>query len=155
MPIWATNMRSDLVPVKIGSAGTARYGFSEVLPEEEDALLWLIIERILKNGHTAPDFLQASRWMTDRGLAPCHLVTPYDLVSEACGREVSRDEADEVMSKQGYLAEVAGGLRVIAANVPMSLVVAHPTMAGFYTRSDDRLGLMLTRTSSAWCIVPR
>jgi hypothetical protein len=153
LPIWSTNMRGGIVPVKIGKAGVARYGFTEVLPEEEDALLWALIDRLLGEGHSCADVAEAIRWMQGLGVEPCNLVLPYDWVSKACGREVTREEADEIQSTQGFISEVHGGLKVIAANVPLGLLVAHPNLAGFYTRSDDRLGLMLTRISSAWCIV--
>lgn len=153
MPIWVTNMRVDLVPVRLGSAKTARYGFSEILPEQEPLLLQVILRQLLKAEQTQPSLRDACLWMQAQDLEPCHAVVPYDQLLDVCDSKLSRDEADQTMSQQGHIGKVVGGVKVIAADIQAPLVVAHPQMAGYYTRSDDRLGIMLTRFSSAWCTV--
>lgn len=76
-------------------------------------------------------------------LQPRSIVVPYDLVEKVSG--LSRSDADRLMSAQGYIA--SGEQQVLVADLPPghALVAAAPTLLGFYTRVDDRLGLMLTR----------
>jgi len=149
--IISTNMRRELLRVNRSAAGVARYGFSRVEIEEEPLLMASVLNSLRSVGSYAPDLKAATLRIQSYGLSPYYLTLPYGKVEEFCG--IKRDAAESAMASQGYAAEVAGGLRVLMADVACPFLTAHPGFTGFYTRSDDMLGLMLLRTDSAWCIV--
>lgn len=152
-PLLVTNMRGDLTPTKVNRQGCARYGFSDITPEDEPKVLGALLGDPLRGVPAQDTPVEAIQWMESQGLQPHHLVVPYENISEACDEEISREDADSIMSSQGFVAQIVGGVRVLAADVPKGVLVAHPSVAGFHTRSDNKLALMFCRVTSAWCIV--
>jgi hypothetical protein len=92
--------------------------------------------------------------MRDGGFEPRSLVVSYSLLEKASGQELSREDADKLMAAQGYVTKVDDCQVLVADFSPgRALVVASPALAGFYTRSDDRVGLLLTRVDRAFYLV--
>lgn len=154
-PLLATDMRGSFVPTRVSRIRKiARCGLSECLPEDEAGLLaelwrvaWgLSVEQGWYNRCT--NLAEAAGLMRAQGYEPRSVVIPYSLVHEASGQALNREEADNLMFAQGYIAEV-NGVQILAADLPerKSLMVASPALAGFYTRVDDRLGVLLTRVN--------
>ncbi len=92
--------------------------------------------------------------MKAAGLEPRSVVVSYSLLEKVSGQELSRDEANQLMTAQGYITQV-DDVQVLAADLPpgRALVAAAPALAGFYTRSDNHVGIMLTRVDRAFCLV--
>lgn len=153
-PLLVTNMRGDFVPTRVSQSGIARFGICECLPDDEGWVLANLFSAIEKLSGSRSGLAAGTSWMGFRGMEPRHLVVPYDWVSIACGREVDRGEADRLMSEQGFLLE-RDGLAVIVAEAPANraLLVAAPSLAGYYTRVDDRLGVTITRADSTFCLL--
>lgn len=151
----ATNARGELVQTRISRAsGMARYAFFDCPLEEEPGLLspffaalWSLSE---KNGW-ANRCTSLSEVATRMALGPRSIVVPYGLV-EAIG-SLSRSECDQLMITQGYISK--GEQQVLVGDLPAgcALVAAAPSVAGFYTRVDSRLGLLLTRVDQSIFLV--
>lgn len=160
-PLLVTNMRGSLVPTVISpTRGVARFALDECLPEEEPRLLREVLLRLKavseSNGwkNRCTNLAEASGLMRTRGLEPRSIVISYSLLEKAGAGELTREEADNLMTVQGYIALVSGVQILVADFEPgEALVVASPSLAGFYSRSDDRVGLMLTRADRAFYIV--
>ena len=152
-PLFVSNMRGDIVPTRRSEkTGYGRYGFFRADPRREDAWLnhtvaTLASQQVLKS---AP-FQDALNLMEKGGIPAYHLVIPYDQVKAFTGEDATPEEVDSIMSERGFFKEIFR-VKVIVGAVGLPLLVAHPNLAGFHTRSDNYLGIMLLRISSAWCI---
>lgn len=155
-PLLVTNMRAQFVPTRISrERKVARYGFSECLLEDEPALFRILLKTLWnlseEKGWTnrCTTLAEATARMRSQGMAPTTAVISYDFIEEK-----TREELDNLMAEQGYVAEFEG-VKVLAADIPKGagLLTASPSLAGFYTRIDDRLGVLLTRIDTAFQVV--
>lgn len=160
-PLLVTNMRGSLVPTIVSpTRGVARFALDECMPEDEPRLLREVFDRLKRlsedNGwkNRCFNLAEASGLMKTRGLEPRSVVVSYSLLEKLGEGELTREEADNLMTVQGYVTLVDGVQILVADFEPgRALVVASPALAGFYSRSDDRVGLMLTRVDRAFYIV--
>ena len=138
----------------------ARYGMTECFPEQEGTLLsalwgvlWLTsVEKGWSN--RCKNIAEAVGCMRAQGIEPRSLVVSFELLEAASGQALTKEEAETLMTAQGYIT-ATDGVQVLMADflVGQALVVASPSLAGFYTRADDRLGVMLTRANKAFFLV--
>jgi len=159
-PLLVTNMRGGFVPTRVSRDGVGRCGFSECLPEEESRLLaalwgtlWGIsVEQGWSN--RCGSISSACRWMKSQGFEARSVVVSYELIEIMNGQDSTRQEMDRLMAEQGYVT-LLHGVQIVVADIPVekSFVAAAPSFVGYYTRSDDRLGVMLTRVDRALCLV--
>lgn len=160
-PLLSTNMRRSFVPTVVSRVRkTARCGLSECLPEEESELLaelWRVAWALsLQNGwhNRCTSLPEAAARMRSQGIEPRSLVVPYSLVEQVSGQALTREEANNLMVAQGFVTE-AKGVQVLVADIPdgKAFMVASPVLAGFYTRVDDRLGVLLTRVPQTLMLI--
>jgi hypothetical protein len=157
-PLLVTNMRGSFVPTVVSrTRGVARFALDECLVSEESSLLREMI-RVLnvvsqkkRWGNRCRNLAEAAGLMKAQGLEPRTVVVPYSLL-ESTG--LKRADADELMTAQGYVT-LTEGVQVLPADLEpgQALVAAAPALTGFYTRSDDRVGIMLTRANRALFLV--
>lgn len=146
-PLVVTDARGQLVPTKVSrTRGVARCGFFECTTEDEAALIPRFFDALWRLSETSgwenrcTSLADASARML---LEPRSIVVPYGWVEKVSG--MSREDADGLMSAQGYISK--GDQQILVGDLPdsVALLAAAPPLLGFYTRVDDRLGVMLTR----------
>jgi len=88
------------------------------------------------------------------GYEPKALVVPFSLLKEACGSEVSPEEAIKLMRFQGYVSQ-SQGVDILVADIPpgSALLTTAPPLVGFYTRTGEHLGLLLQRADRTLMMV--
>lgn len=145
-PLAVTDARGGLVATKVSRArGVARYGFSECTAEEEGSLLPRFFDALWRMSEAhgwqnrCTSLAEASARMQ---LEPRSIVVPYSWIEKVSG--MSREDADRLMSLNGYISK--GEQQILVADFPegQALVAASPPLLGFYTRIDDRLGVLMT-----------
>lgn len=155
-PYLATNMRNTFLPVRRGSEGHARYGFSSCTIEEEGDLLkefYRVLETLsVREGWD--NRCTSVEVAIQKMAAPKTVVVPGAFLGEVCGKEVDLELAQQRMSLQGYVAMV-NGMQVLLADLPdgAALVTAAPAVAGTYTRVGDHVGILAQRVNSAFMVV--
>lgn len=159
-PLLVTNMRGSFVTTMVSRhRGVARFGLDECLPADEPRLLREMLRILTETSeqnswdNRCRNLAEATGLMRSRGFEPRTVVVPYSLL-EQIGEGLTRDEADSLMTVQGYVV-LTEGVQVLVADLEpgKALMAASPALSGFYTRSDDRLGIMLTRVDRALCII--
>lgn len=154
-PLVASDARGRLVATTVSrSRGVARYAFFECTTEEEGRLLPEFFSGLwdLSVAKGWPNRCSSlSEASTKMRLEPRSLVVPYGLVEGVSG--LAREEADRLMAFQGYIAK--GDQQVLVADLPEghAVLAAAPSLLGFYTRIDDRLGVLLTRVDETIFLV--
>lgn len=160
-PLVVTNMRGTFVPTRVSRVtGLARYGFSECLPEDEPVLLgelWRVLWALsVEQGwsNRCKNVAEAVGSMRGHGMEPRSVVVPYSLLEAFGTQTLSKQEADDLMVAQGYITNTEG-VQVLAADLPVgkALVTALPALTGYYTRVDDRVGVMLLQTNQTLYLV--
>lgn len=161
-PFVASNARRGFVSVRASAAGHVRSGFSEVeLGADEELFLAELFRALwalsVQQGWTnrCTSIREAIARMGSFGLVPRLLAVPLDLLREACGREVTLEEAEKLMLSQGYIAEV-DELQVLLAPqlAPTTAVLTTlPNLVGAYTRVDEWLSVLLCRADRALVLV--
>jgi hypothetical protein len=146
-PMAVTDARGNLVPTSVSrTRGVARYGFFECTTDDEGPLLRhffaALWEMSVAKGwdNRCTSLAEASAKMK---LEPRSIVVPYGLVEKVSS--LTREEADRLMGLQGYIS--SGDQQILVSDLPdgHALLAAAPALLGFYTRIDDRLGVLLTR----------
>lgn len=146
-PLAVTDARGGLVSTKVSvERGVARCGFFECTTAEEGPLLGRFFSALWEMsvangwGNRGTSLSEASNRMQ---LPIRSIVVPYGLVEKVSG--LARDESDRLMGLQGYITK--GEQQILVGDLPEGQVwvAAAPALCGFYTRVDDRLGIMLTR----------
>lgn len=153
-PFISTNARGTFVEVRRSSErGVARYGFSEVPLANEPELVGALFDFLWQHDSTVRcNSIQAG---IDRVQGAASLMVPLALLSEACGQTVRPEEAEKMMSVQGFVTEV-NGLRVLASTgLPddAAIVAAPPGELGCYTRVGDWLGVFLKSVDRTMALV--
>lgn len=160
-PFIATNRRGTLLQVPRSKDGSVRFAFSECPLEDERKLLGELYRVLwkLSTEHEWPtrcrSIPEAKRRMEIIGMKPKHLIVPVPLLEAACGTAFSVEEAEKTMAMQGFIAEVDGGLQVLAADLPggTALLSTEPELVGLYTRVDDWLGVLVQRANRSILLV--
>lgn len=157
-PFLATNMRRAFLPTRLSAAGTVRFGFSRVPPEEDDQIL-LALHQTLAAQSTAPpcgSIPEALKRLTGHKLDPRSLVLPVSWIPEICGPDMTPEQAREAMGKQGYVTKI-DDIQVLVADLPpeRALVAAAPALVGVYTRTSDYLGILILRANRGIVAVTR
>jgi hypothetical protein len=154
-PLAVTDARGRLVATRVSRArGVARYGFAECSSEDEGALLPQFFDALWAmskaNGwqNRCTSLADASARMQ---LEARSIVVPYGWVEKVSG--MTREEADRLMSLNGYISK--GDQQILVADFPegQALLAASPALLGFYTRIDDRLGVLMTRVDQTVFLV--
>lgn len=157
-PLLASNMRQTFVPTLVSrKRGVARYAMCECSPADEWFLLHEMIRVIQETSkqqgwvNRCPTLAEAAVSMRQQGFEPRTVAVPYSFLE---GLGLDSAEADDLMRVQGYVTLV-DKVQVLAGPLPSekALVAAAPVLAGYYTRSDDYLGLLLTRANRAFYVV--
>src|SRR5262245_22951310 len=154
-PLVVSDGRGRLVPTRVSrTRGVARYGFFECATADEGRLIPEIFATLWKLS-TESGWDNRCTSLTEAvskmRLEPRSIVVPYGWVERAAG--VTREEADRSMALQGFVSK--GDQQVLVGDLPdcYAIVAASPPLVGFYTRIDDRLGLMLTRVDQTLQLV--
>jgi hypothetical protein len=152
-PFLATNMSGNFLPTRMNRDGVARFGFTEILPEEENALLLALfqsLERLSTGqewGNRCTSVQSGLQYVRDSGHDPRSVVVSDALLLKLCP-SVSVEEAKECQSNRGYAAKVEDLQILLADGLPGALVFPVPSLAGCYVRVADYLGILLYRVSS-------
>ena len=154
-PLVVSNARGQLVPTKVSRArGVARVGLFECPLQGEGAFL-------LKAFNALWEISAASGWRNRcSSLAeasakmqsePKTIIVPYGLVQELS--TLTRDEADALMRANGYVTK--GAQQILVGELPAgsAIVAGAPEQVGYYTRIDERLGVMLTQADRTLMLV--
>lgn len=159
-PFVVSNKRGSFVQTRRRQDGTIWAGFSDVPVGGEGTFLrelylslWRIsVESAWHNRCSA--LSEASPVMTSLGFSPRCVIVPHDLLTEACGNDLTAQDADRLMLAQGYVAKV-GEAFVLAGDLPAgaALVTTMPSVVGTYTRTDQSLAVMLFRADRAVVLV--
>ena len=154
-PLAVTDARGRLVSTRVSRPrGVARYGFFECSVDEEDSLLPRVFESLWEMSianqwrNRCTSLAEVSGKMQ---LEPRSIVVPYGWVEKVSG--MTRAEADRLMALNGCISK--GDQQILVADFPerQALVAAAPAVLGFYTRIDDRLGVLMTQVDRAVFLV--
>lgn len=159
-PFVVTSMRKTFTPTRRRPDGTLWAGFADVSVSEEGLLtrelydsLWRIsTENAWSNRCRALG--EATPRMQTLGFQPWSLTVPVTLLKEACGADLSVQDAEKLMLGQGYITRL-GDLFVMAADLAegQAILTAAPKVVGTYTRARDALALMVFRADRAVVLV--
>lgn len=154
-PLVVSDARGRLVRTRVSKArGVARSGFFECSVAEEARLVGEFFEMLWEVsraegwGNRCSSLAEASKSMQ---LEPRSVVIPHSWLEKATG--LCREEAEQLMAVQGYVAKDDQQILVADLADGDALLVAAPTLAGFYTRADTHLSVMLTRADQAFFLV--
>lgn len=148
LPILVSNTQGEFVKVaKRSASGHARFAFSEVAVDEEDRILrnlytslWtLSVENQWGNRHAT---LQAA--IEKMGTTPKIAIIPMLSLMAMFGTELSESDVNMLTLAQGYVSKL-GEVHILVADIApgTGLVLPHPQFVGYYTRVDDRLGILV------------
>lgn len=159
-PFVVTNKRGSFVQTRRRPDGTIWAGFSEVPIGTESTLARALISSLWRIsaengwGNRCSSLGEAPARMQTLGFEPRSIIVPVSLLKEACGEDVSVEDAEKLMLGQGHVAKV-GEMFVLAADLPqgVAIVVAATSLVGTYTRSDEALAIMLFRADRAIVLV--
>lgn len=160
-PFFVTNMRSSFVPTRMRQGDVVWAGFSECPIEAEDLVLRTLYDTLWQHSTTqgwanrCSSIALAMEAMQDRGLQPKALVVPFGLLKEACGSEISVEDAAKLMFAQGYVAE-SNGVRIYpCTQLPegAAIVVAAPQLTGAYVRIDAFLAVVIQKADCSVVLV--
>lgn len=135
-------------------------GFKECSLDEEGPLLRQLYDRLWslseENGwaNRCSRLEEASPLLDGFGFEPVSLVVPLSFLGEACGEEITTEEAETLMATQGYVT-MLGDVQVLSAELPEGAAILTPgiSLAGTYVRADDYLAVMAFRVDRAWVLV--
>ena len=158
-PLLVTNMSGQFVSVQVSQhTGKARYAFCECPPASEPVLLPRLWAKVAELGgqqgwgNRCTSIAEALDRMKAQGLVPRSMVVAYSLLGDVC--QLDRQTADALMSAQGHVMEIEG-LQILVSDLPQdkAFVAASPALLGYYTRTDDHLGLMFTQVDKTLILV--
>lgn len=158
-PLLASNMKGQLLQTRVSrERGVARYGFFECLPEREAPLVQNLFDCLhalaLSEQGVSPTLFDAFEALRLRGFEPRTLVVPFDLLKEASGSTLDRQDAEALMAAQGFVT-LDDNLQVLLGDLRpgQALLAAAPSFTGYHVRVDDRLALLITRATSAFQLI--
>jgi hypothetical protein len=158
-PLLATNLQGQLVEVKRSEKRhVVRMGFFPCEPSEEAEYLPHLFKSLWQLsvargwGNRCEKLSQAASVLGAGGFEPRHLVIPPALLEEACGADLSLENAEELMRAQGYVTEV-DDLKVLVGNLPGAILAAAPMLVGVYARSDNYLSLLVRSADRSLVLV--
>lgn len=160
-PLLVTNTRGSFVVSRVSQRdGRAPFGYTQCSPEDEINLLAELYRVLWQVSETSgwnlrcTSVSEAVGRMRSWGVEPRSVVLPHARLEEICGEAMSLEEAETLMTAQGYVAE-AEGVQVLVADMPerVAFVTASPSLLGYYVRVDDYLGLQFLQVNKTVTLV--
>jgi len=160
-PLVSSNMRGQLMTVQRSrQRGVARMALFPCDLDQEPFFVASLCDQIWQLSESSrwsnrcTEINEAVAFLHQNRLEPRTLLVSYEQLHEACGREISSEDANKLMVAQGYIAEVES-VRIAVAPFPprVALLAAAPTFVGAFVRVDDHVGVMLQGTDRTLVVV--
>lgn len=155
-----TNTKGKFISTRTRSDGLVRFAFCHCPLENEADLMVLAYQDLLliskEKGwpNRALTIEDAVKKLQSSNLEPRSLLISPDLVPEISAGKYTLENAREVMAQVGVMAHVEG-VQVLLAELPKrsAIVWAAPALAGYYTRSEGYLGVLLLNVAQTLILV--
>lgn len=156
-PFVVTTTKGPFVTTRVRKEGVVWSGFTECPVRDEGRLIKSLYKHLHAQAwdNKRPSVSESVDLVSMRGLEAKALIVSSSILSDACGRSVSDDEAEKLMWSQGHIAEVNGLQVYLCSDLDpgTGLVLAAPLLTGVYVRSAYSLAVMLYRADTAVALV--
>ena len=159
-PFIVTNMRGSFLLSRPTREGYLRFGFTNCPVDTEGTLLTAMFRQLRAISQDSgwenrcSSLAQAHKLMVRQGQEPRVVLISRTTLSQACGEEITAEDASKIVLAQGYMAEV-DGIRVLPADLPLgcAILATHPALVGTYTRVGDYVGIALRKADQRLVLV--